>query len=106
MNTSIDALTESIVENGKSILAATIVVQGQGERPHRVILHYWRGEFVTHMEILDKTCQPPMGDPCIELFEHHSYDQGHYFGQDFDNALRDFHARSAVLLRSLARKAF
>ena len=105
MNTHIEMLVESTIENGKSILASTLVVQGEGERPHRIVLRYWRGEYVTHIETLDKTCQPPMGDPCIELYEHHAYEEGHYHGQDFDRAMRDFNARSAVFLRRLTRKA-
>lgn len=108
MNTTLDSLTESIVENGKTILAATLIVKGPADRPHRVVMRYWRGEFVTHLELLKPTAarflvQP--GTDAYEAFEHEGYEQGHYHGQDFDEAMRDFNARASVLLRRLTRKA-
>lgn len=108
MNTTLDSLTESVVENGKSILAATLIVKGPANRPHRVVLRYWCGEFVTHLELLKPTAVRFLDQPgadAYEAFEHEGYEQGHYHGQDFDEAMRAFNARSAVFLRRLTRKA-
>lgn len=106
MNTTLSSLTESVVESGKSVLAATVIVQAEGERPHRVVLRYWRGEYVTHVELLKRTAVRFLDQPgadAYEAFEHDGFDQGHYFG-DFDKAMRDFHERAALLSR-LTRKA-
>lgn len=107
MNTHVEMLTESTIENGKSILAATLVVQGEGEKPHRVVLRYWRGEYVTYIETLKAVHDllvDQNGDPQT-LYEHASYEEGHYHGQDFDRAMRDFHERAAAFLSRLTRKA-
>jgi hypothetical protein len=105
MNENLDSLTESVVENGKSILAATLVVQGPADRPHRVVLRYWKGEFVTHLECLKRT---PVRFEVNEhedlVFEHDGYMDGHYFGQDLDKAMTDFQERAAKLLSTLTRK--
>lgn len=109
MNTNVDTLTESIVENGSTILAATLIVKGPADRPHRVVLRYWRGEYVTHLECLQETKVCFKGRDLSpdewSAYEHASYDQGHYHGTDLEAAMRDFHERSAVFLRRLARKA-
>jgi hypothetical protein len=107
MNTTLSSLTESVVENGKTILAATLPVQGEGERPHRVVLRYWRGEYVTHVELLKSTAVRFLDQPgadAYDAFEHDGYMDGHYFGQDLDKAMTDFQERAAKLLSTLTRK--
>ena len=96
MNTSLTALTESIVENGKTVLAATLVKKGLGEMYHRIVLRWVDDEYVVHIETLHQATVRFPGDPGSDdqtCFVHAGYTDG-FYTKEFDKALGEFSRRA------------
>jgi len=103
MNHSLSCLSESVVENGKSILAATHIRKEEGTRAHRIVLRYdsAREEYVVHLETLVNefiTFERNGYDDMI--YVHDGYHNG-YYTKDFERALAEFTLRSHDFLERL-----
>lgn len=100
MNTSITALTETVVENGNTVLAATIITKGPADMAHRIVLRYLKhqDEFVVHLETLHTATVRFTGDPGAtdqDCYVHAGYTDGNYFGPDsFARAFEKFTERA------------
>jgi len=66
------------------ILKATGIAKGAAEKPHRVVLREFRGEYVTHFQNMDSA---------------DDFYWGHYF-KDLAAAEKDFDARAKEFART------
>jgi len=104
MNTSINVLTETTVENGRSILASTLITKGVGEHAHRIVLRFVKDEYVVHLETLH-VCTIRFADNSGEqdCYTHAGYVDG-YYTKDQNLAWENFSHRARTLLTRLTGK--
>lgn len=106
MNTTLTSLTETIVENGKTILAATLITRGSGEGAHRIVLRYVKdkSEFVVHLEMFHVATVAFTGDPVDrdnhDCYVHAGYTDG-YYTESFAKAFCEFTRRAMLHLDKL-----
>lgn len=84
-------LCPQVVENDETILMASTIVHLAGLVPYRVVLRCWRGEYVTHRQLMRPTL--------IHTWEGSGFDDGHYFKEPV-KAYADFVSRAKDVVTS------